>query len=145
MQVPWEIRVSLRPGTVYYMADRALTSTEPHYFIVVNANPLGDQILLLTVASSQIEKVKKRRAREPESTVVEIEESAYSEFTKDSIIDCNQVITKTLQDLCGQWTREEIIPKEDIPGEILVALQQGVLQSRLVSETDKDKIRSSDS
>lgn len=45
MDVPLEIRLSLRPGTVYYMADRALTSVQPHYFIVVNADPLGDEVL----------------------------------------------------------------------------------------------------
>lgn len=142
MAIPWEIRVSLRPGTVYYMADRSLTISEPHYFIVVNADPLGDQILLLTVASSQIETVKRRRTKEPQSTIVEIDRSQYSEFTKDSIIDCNQVITKSLDDLCGQWNRKEIIPKDDIPKEILEVLQQGVLQSRLVSAADKAKIQS---
>lgn len=58
MKVPLEIRLSLRPGTVYYMDERSLTSTQPHYFIVINSDPLGDELLLLTVASSQIEKVK---------------------------------------------------------------------------------------
>ena len=63
MQIPWEIRVSLRQGTVYYMAERNLTSAQPHYFIVVNADPLGDEILLLTVASSQVDTVKRRCAK----------------------------------------------------------------------------------
>lgn len=141
MDVPLEIRLSLRPGTVYYMADRSLTSIEPHYFVVVNANPLGDQVLLLTVASSRIDTVRRRRATEPPSTVVEIPETAYVDFTKDSVIDCNQVFTKTLQDLCGQWRRKEIVPKQDVPPGVLEALQQGVLDSRLVSESDKRLIR----
>lgn len=140
MQVPWEIRVSLRQGTVYYMAERNLTSAQPHYFIVVNANPPGDEVLLLTVASSQTDTVKRRCARESESTVVEINEADYADFTKDSVIDCNRVFTKSLADLCAQWHRKEIVPKLDIPKEIFDQLKQGILDSRLVSEADKRRI-----
>jgi hypothetical protein len=140
MKVPLEIHLSLRPGTVYYMSERNLTSQQPHYFIVVNSNPLGDELLILAVASSQIDKVKRRRAKESDTTVVEVSSTQYDDFTKDSIIDCNQVFTKTLQDLCEQWSRKEIIPKKDIPPELLKNLQQGVLQSRLVSAADKNKI-----
>jgi hypothetical protein len=123
------------------MADRGLTSVEPHYFVVVNSDPLGDEVLLLTVASSQVEKVKRRRAREPEATAVEIEQSEYVEFTRNSVIDCNQVFTKSLWDLCNQWNRKEIIPKQDLPTELLQSLQSGILASRLVSEADKEKIQ----
>lgn len=119
MQIPFEIRF-LRQGTVYYMAERALMSGQAHYFIVVNADPLGDEVLLLTVASSQVESVRRRRKREPVSTVVEIQESEYSHFTKDTVIDCNQVFTKSLADLCDQWKRKEIVPKDDIPPKIWV-------------------------
>lgn len=140
MQIPWEIRLSLRQGTVYYMRDRSLTSLEPHYFIVLNTDPIGDQILLLAVASSQVEKVKRRRGREPGSTVVEISEAEYAEFSKDSVIDCNQVFTKSLADLCAQWNRKEIVPKRDVPSDVLAKLRQGVRDSRLVSGADKQRI-----
>ena len=144
MQVPWEIRISLRRGTVYYMAERSLTSTEPHYFIVLNTDPMGDEALLLAMASSQIESVKRRRTKEPASTVVEIAEADYADFTKNSVIDCNNVFTKSLLELCEQWRKKEIVPKLDIPGEILARLTQGALDSRIVSETDKQKIRSAE-
>ncbi|MEX1116010.1 MAG: hypothetical protein WEB53_12220 [Akkermansiaceae bacterium] len=132
--------MSLRQGTVYYMAERNLTSAQPHYFIVVNADPLGDEVLLLTVASSQIDTVKRRCSREPESTVVEINEADYADFTKDSVIDCNRVFTKSLADLCAQWHRKEIVPKLDIPKDIFERLKQGILDSRLVSGADKRRI-----
>ncbi len=144
MQVPWEIRISLRRGTVYYMAERSLSSTEPHYFIVLNTDPLGDEALLLAMASSQIESVKRRRAKEPTSTVVEIAGADYADFTKDSVIDCNNVFTKSLLELCEQWRKKEIVPKLDIPEEILAKLIQGALDSRIVSEADKRKIRGKD-
>ena len=63
MQLPLEIRLSLRQGTVYYMAERGLSSVEPHYFVVLNRNPLGSKLLLLLVASSQVEKAQKRISR----------------------------------------------------------------------------------
>jgi len=140
MQVPWEIRVTLRQGTVYYMHERGLSSVEPHYFVVVNMDPLGDELLLLVVASSQIEKVKRRRSQETATTVVEIGEVEYADFTRDSVIDCNQVFTKSLADLCSQWTRKEIVPKRDLPMSLVTKLQQGVRDSRLVSEADKRRI-----
>ena len=145
MKVPLELHLSLRSGTVFYMADRKLTSAQPHFFIVVNRDPLGDELLLLTVASSKVDKVKNRRQREDKSTVVEISSSDYADFTKDSVIDCNQVFTKSLRDLCDQWERKEIDSKKDLPSQLLIAVQNGVLASRLVSEADKAKIRPANS
>lgn len=141
MPLPWEIRLSLRQGTVYYMAERTLTSVEPHFFIVLNTDPLGDEALLLAIASSQIDSVKRRRAREPVSTVVEVSSADYSGFTKNSVIDCNNVFTKSLLELCDLWRRKQIVHKPDFPGAILARLIQGVLDSRIVSEADKRRLR----
>jgi hypothetical protein len=51
--LPWELRLTLRGGSVFYSADRALRSPEPHYFIVVNSKPLDQQLLILTIVTSQ--------------------------------------------------------------------------------------------
>jgi len=64
VNVPFGIRLSLRQGTVYYMADRHLSSSLPHYFIVLNAEPLSDSILLLSVVTSKIDNVHRRRKNE---------------------------------------------------------------------------------
>lgn len=63
--VPWEVRVSLRAGSVYYFVDRQLTSPEPHYFIVLNVRPLQQKILILGIITSKVEKVRQRRADLP--------------------------------------------------------------------------------
>ncbi len=57
-----KLRLSLREGSVYYFTERTLTSPEPHYFIVVNAHPLTQQVLLLSVVTSKVEEVKHRIA-----------------------------------------------------------------------------------
>ena len=145
MQIPWELRLSLRRGTVYYMVERSLTSAEPHYFIVLNTNPQGDEALLLVMASSQIDSVKRRRAKEPAATVVEISETDYTDFTKNSVVDCNNVFTKSLPELFEQWQKRQIIHKLDFPKEILAKLTLGALASRIVSEADKRRIRGEES
>ena len=90
MKIPSEIQIAstIKPGSVYYFPEQALSSDEPHYFIVVNHNPLTDEILILVCSSSRIDKVKRRvwRRSFPETTVVEIRKDAYPDFTKDSII-----------------------------------------------------------
>lgn len=144
MQVPLNIRLSLRQGTVYYMAERTLSSIEPHFFIVLNTNPLRDETLLLVMSSSQIDSVKRRRVKEPPSTVVEINQVDYADFTKDSVVDCNNVFSKSLLELCEQYQKKGIVSKSDIPPSILAKLTQGVLDSRIVSEVDKRKIRAED-
>src|SRR2546421_202146 len=55
--VPLDLRLSLREGSVFYFQERTLSSAEAHFHIVVN-NPLAQQVLLLTVVTSKIEKVK---------------------------------------------------------------------------------------
>jgi hypothetical protein len=48
-----KLRLTLREGSVYYFTERSLTSAEPHYFIVVNSNPITQELLLLGVVTSK--------------------------------------------------------------------------------------------
>ena len=139
MQIPFKIRLSLRQDTVYYMAERGLSSVEPHYFVVLNQNPLGSKILLLLVASSQVEKAQKRISRKnlpPESLVV-IDEAEYDDFSKDSCIDCNKLFNKSLEELCEQWRKKEVRAHKDLPRDLIERLMEGVKASPLISEEDK--------
>ena len=80
------LRLSLREGSIYYFADRSLTSPEPHYFIVVNSDPLAQRVLLLSVVTSQVANVKLRRQACPE-TLVELTPAELSILKKPSIVD----------------------------------------------------------
>jgi hypothetical protein len=139
-EVPWEIKLTLRPGSVYYFVDRHLTPGEPHYFIVVNVQPLEDQVLVLTVISSQVEKVERRKTHLP-GTTVRISPAEYEELTKPSIVDGNFVVRKSLAELVAKMRRKEIVPKRDLPGNILHAIQQAILASPLVEEEVKRLLR----
>ncbi len=139
--IPWEIRHTLRPGTVYYFQHRALSSVEPHYFIVVNINPLGDELLLMAVASSKLENVRLRRRGLPPETLVEISQLDYDEFTKQSIVDCNKVFRKSLAELVEDWRRGVVSPMKDLPRELLFRIQAGIMISPMVEEEAKALIR----
>lgn len=139
-EVPAILRQTLRAGTVYYAQLRALTSPEPHYLIVVNRNPLGQGILLFVVASSKVENVRRRRAAQPPETLVEINPTDYTEFTKPSIVDCNAVFRMSLQELVDRWSRNELAPKNDLPQSLLARIREGVKLSPLVEEEAKDLI-----
>src|SRR4051794_36998480 len=96
LELPWELRLTLRPGTVYYFIHRGLNSPEPYYFVVVNSKPMEDQMLVLAVASSKIAAVKQRRRTMPLGTLVEIGPAEYREFSMPSIVDCNRVFGVSL-------------------------------------------------
>jgi hypothetical protein len=135
--LPWELRLTLRPGTVYYFQHRALTSVEPHYFIVVNRNPIDDEVLLLAVASSKVESVRQRRRQLPPETLVEITPADYREFKLPSIVDCNRVFRKSLAELVVDWNAGNIEPKDDLPTSLLARIQAGMKLSPQVENEAK--------
>lgn len=131
----------LHEGAVFYIQDRNLTSAEPHYFVVLNLSPAKEDILLLVVSTSQIEAAKRRYEQMPPDTLVEISPNEYTAFTKPSLISCNQVFTKTKQQLLEQINHggEQ---KQRMPKDILEKLRQGVLASPTVERHIKQKIAS---
>ena len=89
-RLPLELRVGLRAGNVYYFRSRELTSERPHFFIVVNRDPIGSQLLLLTIVTSNVTDARIRN-RNRLQTIVEITPTEYREFKVHSVVDCNVV------------------------------------------------------
>src|SRR6266853_456727 len=116
--VPIELRLSLREGSVFYFHERTLSSAEAHFHIVVN-NPLAQQVLLLTVVTSKIEKVRYRR-RDCLETLVELSPDDLPKIlTRPSIVDCNRVIRIGLEEFSGRWARKEIASfDKDLPASL---------------------------
>lgn len=88
---------TLRQGSVYYRQDHALTSPEPHYFIVLSRDIGREADIILTVVTSQVEKCK-HRARQlklaPES-LVEIAVGEHPNLSKPSIVNCNEILFRS--------------------------------------------------
>ena len=51
--LPIELRLGLRPGSVFYFQSRELTSEQPHFFVVVNRDPIETKRVLLTIVTSK--------------------------------------------------------------------------------------------
>ncbi|HRI48007.1 MAG TPA: hypothetical protein PK559_12950 [Ignavibacteriaceae bacterium] len=137
----FQIKASLKSGSVYYFEDNSLTSIEPHYFVVLNHDPSNDFLLLLVCSSSQIDKVRIRNKNNPSTTLVEITPKDYPDFTKDSIIDCNKVFPRSVNDLVNKLKQGKLKLKSELSANIVNRLQQGVLDSSMVEESLKRILR----
>jgi len=142
MEVPIDIKITLRQGTVYYLQHRDLSSPEPHYFIVLNTSPVEQRVILMSVFTSQIEKQERaiQRAGHPSETLVRISPSDYSELTKESCVNCNKVFSKPLAELVQYWPNMTKKPT-DLSGELLEQILNGIELSAQVSEEEKALIR----
>lgn len=135
--LPFELQLTLRPGTVYYFKHRAVYSDEPHYFAVINEDPRSDHVLLMAIASSQLDRVKQRRKQFPPETLVIIDESEYADFTKPTIIDCNQIFELSRAELIQKLAAKELRSHQDLPKDILHKIWQGAHRSPRVDEAHK--------
>ncbi len=138
-RLPLELRTGLRAGSVFYFRSRELTSAEPHFFVVVNRDPLGSELLLLTIVTSNISDVRVRNRTRME-TVVEITPAEYREFSVASAIDCNTIFEKPLSELAGMVRRKEVRYHDDLPAEIFARVRTAVHASRVVSDELKEML-----
>ena len=112
MNIPARIRIlaGIQPGSVFYFEDEEFTSTEPHYFVVLNNNPKTDELLILVSASSQVDKrknVAKKLGFSPETLVV-VSVLEYPFFTKETIFDCNRAKEKKVQSLIDKLAQNKL-------------------------------------
>lgn len=136
-QVPLQLRVALREGSVFYFQERKLSSPEPHFHIVVN-DPMTQQVLLLSVVTSKIEKVKHRR-RDCLNTLVELGPGDLPKtLTEPSIVDCNDLTRIPLDEFCERWARKEIEAfAEDLPIPLRRALRSAIHASEVLADEVK--------
>lgn len=138
-RLPLELRSGVRAGSVFYFRSRELTSAEPHFFVVVNRDPLGSELLLLTIVTSNSNDVRVRN-RTRLQTVVEITPAEYNEFSVASAIDCNTIFEKPLSELADMVRRREVRYHVDLPQEIFDKLRTAVLASPVVSDELKEML-----
>ena len=132
-----KLQLTLREGSVYYFTERSLTSAEPHYFIVVNSNPIAQELLLLGVVTSKVAEVKQRRRGSAE-TLVEISPRDFEIFRKLSIIDCNDLKQIQLVEFNARFVRNEIrYFNKDLPASLRNAVRRAIHASPIVPEEIK--------
>ncbi|MBE0481518.1 MAG: hypothetical protein IBX68_11140 [Dehalococcoidia bacterium] len=136
-----QIRSTIRPGSVFYFVEETLHSTKPHFFIVVNPEPLTDRVVILACSSSQIRKVQKRRRTCPPASLVSITPAEYPDFSVDSIIDCNFVLEKTIEQLVEKLSQRKLRMKTQMAAPLVERLRAGILQSPVIERRIKKVLR----
>lgn len=132
-----QIRSTIRLGSVYYFPEDTFKSAEPHYFIVINTDPQSDTVIFLVCASSQIEKVRRHRRTCPSETLVEIAPNKYPDFRVNSLIDCNFVIVKSIDQLIEKLSLGTLKMKTEMDVSLVKRLRNGVISSPLVERRIK--------
>lgn len=135
MDIPPEvvIKSSIRPGSVYYFPHESLVSPDPHFFVVINLDPIAEKVILLVCSSSKIATVKRRNRGNPPETLVEIRQEQYPDFTCDSIIDCNNnVFLESIEALIERLKNKRLRLKTEMHMALVEKLRKGVLASRQI-------------
>lgn len=137
------LRLTLRRGSVYMMRHTSLTSPLPHYLVVVNLDPLADEVLVLAVVTSNISLRRARAAAagQPPETVVEFGPADYSVLDHPSCIDCNDVKRLRTADLDRAVCARPSISRPDLPEPVLRRVVAGILASSRVAEDIKALVR----
>ena len=142
MDISARVRIlaGIQTVSVYYFEEEELSSTEPHYFVVLNKDPQTDELLILVCASSQVEKRKQiaQKLGFSSETLVVISPSDYALFTKETVIDCNRAFEKTAQSLIDKLEQKKLhICTELMSEDIIQKLVGGIIASTQIAEKIK--------
>ena len=108
--------------------------------MVINKDPAKEPFLLLVCPTSQIEKAIKRR-RNIANTLVKIGQTEYPTFTTESIVDCNNVFKKTIEEIIARLQSKKLKLKPEMPIEIVNKLRRAVIASPVVKNIIKKMLK----
>ena len=141
------VPICIEKGSIYHYRIKLKNRDGSDYdgerfFIVINTNPKTDEILVLTTITSKIEKQElyvKKIGEDPD-TLVKISKNDFSCLTKDSVINCSNIYTSTMNKLIEDIDNGGKIFYEKLPKNIIDAITSGVLKSKLVPSEYKKLI-----
>ncbi len=135
------LRLTLRTGTVYKMKTRAVRSDKPHFLVVLNCSPLSDQVIVLGVFSSQIEKSRTRVKLQglPPETLVEVSPEEYSELRVPSVVDCSTPVQMPTENFYKELADKDKLEKlcDDLPEALCQRIINAVKACNTVEECIK--------
>ncbi len=136
--IPEDIQIDtlLKQGAVFFFVETSVHSDTPHFFIILNKRPKTDEILyMVNCTSSDINKIKKLYSNKPKTIVSLIKNrnrSDYDKITKSySIINCNDFIGKTKEELIQKRKDNILKLKKELPKWKLKQVLKGVEESDL--------------
>lgn len=134
---------TIQQGSVYLFIEDSHKDRIPHYFVILNKNPLEDDEFVFVLATSKVE--KKRRIRLamlklPTTTLVETDGAECAFLTKPTIFDCNELTKFTPSALIDKLQSKLFRHIGHVPEQILTKLIKGVTDSPLIDEELKELI-----
>ena len=130
------LRLTLRQGTVYFMPHRGLSSPLPHFCVVVNFDPLSDEVLLLSVVTSNVagRKALAISRNQPAETIVEFGPADYSPLDHASCIDCNDLKKMDASEFEEAVRSRAAVPEDDLPPPVLARVVSGIVESTRIEK-----------
>lgn len=138
-----KVKSTIREGSVFYFAGDGFKEKIPHYYVVLNSNPLTDEVLLLVFASSFGEGLylKINNSPYPAETFIDVTPEQCSLLKRVSIFDCNRVFEKNIEMVVEKLSNNKLKICGCIEIEVLKRLRNGVLLSPAVTENVKNIIK----
>ena len=147
MEIPQNIRIPLciEQGCVYNFFlgfSDPKRQSKNRYFVVLNANPKTDIVLLMITSTTQIEKKYEfiRMNGISETTIVKVTPKEYSVFTHESVFNCNDVIDIGIDELIRKIEEQGSMNYPKMPSSLVAKLIKGVKDSPLVPEDVKKNL-----
>jgi len=136
LDIPAEVRIkaTIRPGSVYYFPSELLHgSVEPHHFIVINVDPINEDVILLVCSSSHVDTTLRINRSRPD-TVVVVTPDDYSALSCHSVFNCNDVFPYTIDEIVSRLADGTLKIEPEIAPEIVQKLRQAAITSPLVDK-----------
>jgi hypothetical protein len=137
------ITSTIHSGSVYHCLTKNVGyETEAnHFFIVINKNPLTDAKIYLCWFSTKVKEIKALRCGNIfRGTLIEVSPSDYSELSQPSIIDCNKVEERSLEEIIKTHKVGNLDIKKDLPEVFLDKIWDAVQNSPTVRDRIKDQL-----
>jgi hypothetical protein len=134
------LRRTICCGSVFYFTERRFNSSEPHYFVLINKDPISDSRLIFINATSQVDKRKKviRLSKLPPDTLVEVIPGRCSFLKLNTAFDCNSYTEYFAEALIGRLQSKSFHYVGEMPADVLTEIIKGVLISPQIDEDTKD-------
>lgn len=136
---------SLRQGYIFRLkGSKPFESGAYHVFIVLNHDPVSDRVLLLVNGTSKVGKALDLMQRNPNiqnETMIYFPAGKYPFFTKDTAVNCNNVMQLDVRGLDFGTENVKTIESGTLDKGDIDRVICGVLKSRSVPEFIKAKVR----
>lgn len=138
MFIPEEAFVKiLKPGSIYYFIDKKVSSSVPHYFVIINQDIQSSPILVLPVSTTQIESRKtyyQYSGVNMECLVEVTPQDVNNLLPRCSAFDCNSAVDITTERFYQKFIAGELEYIWIIPDDVLEKLRKGVKLSRNIEK-----------